>query len=268
LVRTRISTERIRWCIRSVLCGALVLGTLSLPSALKRVTRSFHLARCKIDLPYHTEWELPSRLSSQELENFLSQEYRFLDRGAQSFVFASRDGQVVLKLFFFDSPADRHVLDSSVVAYVHAPEETGLLYVHLNETKNRLPSLTLQGPAWKRQRIALDQVRFALQKRAVPLRERLLRCYREGDLASACRILESAFALLKHRIDKGVHNTDYRLVTNCGCCESNVIEIDFGQYNRQANHQEQQRARSYLMRWIKKWMPKWVEEIESSGLGF
>lgn len=247
----------------------LLLAAISLtfPTAYKRLTHSFHLARLKVDLPQEPSWDLLPLIPKEELTEVLSQEYVYLSRGAQSFVFASLDGNYVLKLFIFDSPSSTRVLESSKTAYLHAAKETGLVYVHLNLTEAQLPKTLLKGPIFKRSVISLDHFRFVLQKRAVPLPKELLRCRQENDLESFCLKLEHIFSLLQKRSKTGIYNRDARPISNFGFIGSEPVEFDFGQYvySLQIDKREKEKMRAWhdVMRWIEKEVPEWKNTVET-----
>lgn len=147
--------------IRKVYLMILVIMVSCLPAALKRWTHSFHLARLSVDLP--------------EIENanlgqcpiLPMQEFDYLSRGSQSFVFTSRDQTVVLKLFLFD-PEEPLIhrffhpdpyyfeavnarafktLNACRIAFQHALNETKLIYIHLQPSDGTLPSVRLNGPS-------------------------------------------------------------------------------------------------------------------------
>ena len=178
----------------------------------------------------------------------------------------SSDRQYVLKLFFFDTPTSQRALEGCITAYLYAAQDTGIVYAHLNRTDSQLPTVVLKGPAWKRCSVSLDQVRFALQRRATPLSEELLHAYQKRDLLSFRRKINEAFALMQKRSERGIQNADHRLVNNFGYIEKKVVEIDFGQYyydpDNHQSRQEKLRALSHLARWVKKQMPEWKNEID------
>src|ERR1700722_15254629 len=66
-----------------------------------KVTAGFVESNIKYDLPYNPKWEL-SDLDcdgQKELNTILSQDYYYLGKGCQSYVFSSQDDQYVIKFF-------------------------------------------------------------------------------------------------------------------------------------------------------------------------
>lgn len=253
---------------RLLLFVFLCAASLSLPAGLKRWTHSFHLSRCMP--PASSAWEggkLFSSLPAKEIGEVLSQTFYYLDRGAQSFVFASQDGRYVLKLFLFDpSPFKaKKMLESCKIA-AQAVEETALVYLHFGPSKETLPVVRLVGPAWRRTRLQCANYCFALQMRAVPFKESLFLAYREKNLDALTQRLDAFYSLLRRRISMGILNSDPGLCCNFGFIEdSRAIEIDFGNYSLEEKcdeDREMNRYRRKLVEWASIEMPEWKEEFE------
>lgn len=242
----------------------LVTTSLMLPAVYKRFTHSFHLNRCIAEIPYQASWEFPSLLTKEELLQVFSQKFFFLARGSQSFVFTSEDGNFVLKLFILDS--SKKILESCKVASSYIPKKTGLVYAHLNLTNEDLPRLYLRGPAGKHSFIPLDQFRFALQQRVIPLSEELLRDYHEKSFSSFCQKVENVFSFIDWRSDQKIYNRDSRHISNFGFLGNELIEIDFGQYTlcpEDKRKKEKNRFSRNLIQWMKKETPEWESLIEA-----
>jgi len=257
--------------MRALFCLFVCLSLLALPAGLKRWTHSFHLARCvvpKID----SSGELFSKFPQKKIQKILSQPFYYLDRGAQSFVFASEDGLYVLKLFFFDSKKEKaaKTLASCRVA-VKAAEETALIYLHEGPSNQKLPVVRLIGPAWRRSRLESGRYCFALQRRALPMKEALRLAYVEGDRLLVQQRLDSFFSLLKRRISMGIFNSDRNLYNNFGFLENGqAIEIDFGNYrqkpwSKEARDKEIARYQKKLMKWAGYALPGWKDNEKASS---
>jgi len=72
---------------------------LTLPVAFKRLTCGFKIAKMRLEMPFRPNWETDASLSEEQLLSILRQPFFYLDKGAQSYVFKSGDGQFVFKLF-------------------------------------------------------------------------------------------------------------------------------------------------------------------------
>ena len=254
------------------------------PLLCKKLTKSFHLLRFQNEAPYSASWALQPRISEMELQKILSQEFHFYSRGTQSFVFLSADGSFVLKLFVVNRCSSQltrkakknllnpissfRVLEGCKTAYSRAPNETGLIYTHLNLTEKELPKIVLKGPCWKRTKISLDHYRFALQRRATSLSEKISKDYRMDDFPSFCEKINQVFSYLSHRTNLEIYNRDSQALSNYGFLENNeVMEMDFGQYSHCPEKDKEQKEKRRLIRNLKKWAiqkaPKWKEKIDS-----
>ena len=79
------------------------------------VTDDFRMGNLVHDMPAHPEWESPplSPADKQELTRILDQEFSYMGKGAQSYVFGSADGKYVLKFFKF-----KHLKPSLIVEWL------------------------------------------------------------------------------------------------------------------------------------------------------
>lgn len=124
------------------------------------------------------------------LKNVLSQTFYYLGSGSQSYAFASKDGKYVLKFFkmhkilpktwlrdFPFSLFEKYRLDNVErrqhefetifrnfkAAYELMPEETGLLYLHLNKTRDLKTKVMLIDHEGKQCVVDIDSKEFAVQ---------------------------------------------------------------------------------------------------------
>lgn len=273
-----------------LLLGYLLLAVFSLPAIAKRMTHSFHVSRLNFPIPIESSFAVANRQPLAEVQKILSQDFRYLGRGSQAFVFSSRDGRYVLKLFLFDSPKDTivrqffHCSSSSLgqkweeramrtllacrIAYEQASDETGLVYMHLQPTDDLFPSVSLKGPSFKNATIPLDSFRFALQLRTQPFDGTLLELYKKKDLEQFRLLVQDFLSLLSRRIARGVFNTDPTLFDNFGFFANHAYEIDFGNYvfhpewaNGSVAREEKARYTRQLLQWAQENTPKWKEVV-------
>jgi len=142
-----------------------------------------------------------------------------------------------------------------------ASDETGLIFLHLNLTQGELPILHARGPLSRLFQVPLDSCRFALQKKAAPLRDVLEESCKTGDLS---RRIEEIISLLERRISKGIGNTDPSLWRNFAFLEDRAIEIDFGNYIARPDFSKSANARVELeryMRPLRSWLKKNAPEM-------
>lgn len=250
---------------------------LLIPTSLKRVTCGFKLAKLRLDVPFRVDWETTPHLSMHQLHHILNQPFTYLDKGAQCYVFKSEDEQYVIKLFRYDQPQFfkkkvktsfkekiENLFVASRLAYLLAPEETGLVHLHLNLTKNECPILHAKGPIGQSLHLPLDRYRFAVQKKVDPFRERLFKASRSSDKQEMNRLIDSFIDTLQSRIQKGIRNSDPTLSRNFGFIKEKAVEIDFGNYFLYSSSAEKEMHRytNRLRRWLKHNAPEWVSYLD------
>ncbi|MDE3055997.1 MAG: hypothetical protein KGI80_04840 [Verrucomicrobiota bacterium] len=229
--------------IKKILLFSLLLFcSLALPTQFKLWTHGFKLEKLYIPIAFSEKWEREPLLSKETLKAIFSQPFSFLGKGAQSYVFESKDGDYVLKLFRFDSRRrrfwNRHeegwqektalsLFRSALLGWDHAREETALLFLHLNLTSGELPGVTLKTPLGGTVELSLDNYRFALQRKAVSLKKALEDSLCNGTLEEK---MEAFSQLLEERTRKGIGNSDPSLWRNFGFIGEKAVEIDFGNY--------------------------------------
>lgn len=161
-----------------------------------RTTDDFRVGNMTYDLPDNPQWNIPLPTSEQqdELSHILQQPFSYLGKGAQIYAFLSKDGKYVLKFFKFKHLRPDWYLDwlpslqpiesfrqaqisrrkikldslfsGYKLAYDLDPENTGLLYIHLNPGKGTEPKVTVTDKIGITYSIDLQSVVFAVQKGA------------------------------------------------------------------------------------------------------
>ena len=242
-----------------------------------------------------SEWPKErSQISMQEVRQILSQSFDYLGRGSQAFVFASKDGSYVLKLFIFDfgdSFAHRffhsllgvssggsysqqakkraiQTLEACRLAEQFLPEDTAIVYTHLNPGSENLPTVCLRGPAWKQMNIHPDSFLFVLQKRAKLLNESLMQTYLLGDRQRFIGIIDQLNALLNRRTACCIVNADPTLFENFGVIGERPVEIDFGNFIycpelivQKRFQEEKDRYTDQLLKWVERYIPQWKDDV-------
>lgn len=256
--------------------------TLSLPNGFKRITCGFKLSKMALKESHRDEWEVPCELSRQEINAILSQPYFYLDRGAQCYVFSSLDDHYVVKIFRYDQSSFfskkteieakekmEKMFTACVLAFTKAKEETGVLFLHLNETDQKLPTLHAKGPIHQSISLPLDHCRFVVQKKMKPFRESLLEAYRSSDDEKIKRQIDSFVSVIRTRASKGIRNTDPSVSRNFGYLGDKAFEIDFGNYSETTAAQDLEIARftRKLRAWLIDNAPEWVAYLDSVSHG-
>lgn len=231
---------------------------LFLPSSIRRWTHPFTPQKIAIETPYRPEWELElSEAKHDEITTILSQPFRYIGKGLQTFAFESQDGKYVLKLFRFDGcripygqrllrwgkdllglssrivmPLDERMsktFGSCLLSYHKLKEETGIVWVHLNPTPSLWPLIQVQDRLGRWHTLDPAKFRFAVQKKGTLLRAALESAYSE-DPEKFARMVDSFRELLNTLEGKGIYNLDPKMASNFGFIGEKAIQIDFGNF--------------------------------------
>jgi hypothetical protein len=252
--------------MRRILFFLLVVSSLlTLPAIAKRFTHGFRIAKMRLEFPHHPKWEIEPNAKVNEI---LKQPFHFLGKGAQCYVFESKDGHYVIKLFRYNQPyVAAKVIDlfnACKIAYDQLREETGLIYIHLNPTPMNLPILHCKDAIGRKYQFRLDETRFAVQKKAKSFRVALGEA--KENPAEMQKRIDELVSLLQARTAKGVINTDRRLSRNFGYLDNRAIEFDFGNYRTSLDldrKQEMTRYTNGLRGWLKRHAPEWVAYLDT-----
>jgi hypothetical protein len=236
-----------RWIIKIALFAVCFYGVAKF---CKKQTGSFTLSRISSQLKPEPRWDTlplpPGELA--DLRQILNQPYTYLNKGAQSFVFASQDGNYVIKFFrhhHMSAPlwlrwnqktvTKRHGklykdFDSYKLAFDNLREETGLLYLHLNKTSHLNKTLTITDKFDRTHDLNLDQVDFIIQRKADLVHDKINAQVAQGDLEGAKKTISSLINLIVLRCKKGYCDDDPNIATNCGIYQDHAIKIDVGRF--------------------------------------
>jgi len=239
-------------------------------------TDGFAIRKIHATLRHHPEWE-----TQGDLPALCSQPFRYLAKGAQSYVFASEDGQCVIKFFrvyhlrpplwlralHLPLPLQPYRLakfleknqelekdfNSYKIAFDQMKEETGILYLHLNQTKHLNQTLTIYDKLGIAHTLNLDDLTFVVQKRATlvyPYIEKLMQNHEESEAKKA---IHSLVHLLHSRCQRGIFDKDPDLNTNFGFCENTAVQIDIGRFRQDIEmnpRHEILRITDHLHQWL------------------
>jgi hypothetical protein len=254
-----------RWILK-LLIFALCFHGMS--KFCKKQTGSFTLARITSDIPFHPEWAIDTP-DEEQVKKILSQSYRFLGKGAQSFVFASADDKWVIKFFRHHHLKKNSKLakdfGSYKLAYEKLRTETGLVYLHLNKTDHLNQTLDLIDNIGIHHPIDLDRYEFLIQKKASLAYPALQQWITEGKIKEAKQALTALVQLLKTRSEKGIYDKDPDLNTNFGFIGTEPIQFDIGRFKlRQgpADPEELMRITDNLHQWLMQKEPVLDEHLK------
>ncbi|MBI2743407.1 MAG: hypothetical protein HYX48_05765 [Chlamydiales bacterium] len=248
-------------------------------------TEGFKVSNVISDLSYDPRREVSPLAESEmrEVSEILSQPFTFLGSGGQAYAFLSADGKSVLKLFKyhhlstfpylkrgpFSSFAKQReekrerFFESCRISFEEMREETGLLYLQLNKSTHWNRKITLIDKLGIAHTLELDQLEFALQKRASLALSSLKSLVKKGKREEAKQTISSMISLLAARCQKGVGDSDSGLRRNMGLLDTHAISIDIGSFSKnpdlllRANMEKEVKEKSLrLARWLKKSDPE------------
>lgn len=194
---------------------------------------------------------------NDEVSYALSQKYTYLGCGGQAFVFFSEDGKYALKFFkqrHFRQPtylnyipfishyrnlkfAKRHKrihqeYGSYKLGFEELPQETALVYLHLNKTDHLKKKITLIDRLHIEHQVDLDTTDFILQRRAQLVPDTMNTQMKTHDIEGAKKTIRAIVDLIVYRCKSGYGDKDPNIATNCGIFEGKAIKIDVGRFYR------------------------------------
>lgn len=174
----------------------------------------------------------------------LNQRFTYIGQGAQMYVFASEDGEAVLKIFkgkhkkrfkfsrFIGELKNRKGLREEwrskfrdtcrryEMAIEHLKEETGLILLHFHQTDTPLPVTLIDKTAY---RLDISSLPFILQKRAV-----LAPDYFQQNPTKKAEATQALKNFFVKRIEKGFSDPRQTLTINYGFIDDIPIQLDVG----------------------------------------
>lgn len=284
-----------------ILCLVLLVAALYGAGRLYfHLTGGFLISNISSTFPFNPEWEIRplDSFEQKQVNGALSQPYRYLGKGCQAYVFASENGQYVLKFFKYQRyrlqpwlsyapplPAlvkykeekienKWHKLDGFVkswkLAFENLREETGLLYVHLNKTDHLKKQVLIYDKIGMQHLVDLDKMEFCVQCRAQMLCETFLEYKQQGDKAKTELLIENLLALIISEYSRGLADNDHALMQNTGVVDGKPIHIDVGQFvqneevkNPLIAHQELYTKTYKFKLWLNEHYPEARDFLES-----
>jgi hypothetical protein len=232
-----------------------------------RVTGGFTMSNIEAEIPYNAKWDMHPLSSSEkeEINQALNQPFTYLGKGCQAYVFASNDGQYVIKFFkyqrfrpqawinlftFLPSVANYQVVKAQEkneklnkvftswkIAYEVLKNETGVVYVHLNKTPEWNQFLTIRDKMGFFHRVDLDQTEFMLQKRATMLCPTIDQLMAKDKTEEATLLIDRLLTMLLLEYGAGYADNDHALMQNTGVLNGFPIHVDVGQFIHNASVQ-------------------------------
>lgn len=218
----------------------------------------FSVSAIKSTTPNRLEWDSAIKLP----EGAFSQPYFLAGRGYLSYRFNSQDKAFCLS--FIRHPRlvkqkmrEQKLYASYMLAWELLKEETGLISLHLNKTKER-DNVTLFDANKRAHEIDVNATQYLLQYRAANVKETIEQRMLEGKQEAAKACLDKIISLLVSCSNKGIVNTYgfSRNKMNIGLFNERAIFLDCGGFR----FKPKSKVRSLLVKNYKVLRPinKWL----------
>jgi len=256
-----------------VLLGVIVAGIYGIVkiqqieskvTQIARPARLFHPSTIESRFEPRSEWEVELSPFHDRFFYVVSQQPLYwLGRGMQVLVFVTQDQKYVVKFFQLNrlrTPSSRgffrdlfaketkekqqsrirhreEIFSSSKICFEELQDETGIVYVHLNRTRDKIKGVKLIDRYGQSHRIRGDHASFVVQKRADYVIPTLTKLVEAGQLEEAKSRIQQIFDLLLTLAQKGFVDGDDALVrnNNVGFTDDRAIYIDTGHLFRVDN---------------------------------
>jgi hypothetical protein len=248
---------------------SLITSLYFLPAVCRMVTDGFSLARITSEFPPGITWDaVPAAASDvKECNDALNQPYRYLGSGGQCFAFISQDDRYVIKFFktrfikfgslFFQTlpfiPEKtrqrkiekalfklRRDFNSYLIASRDLKEESGILYLHLNKTTDLRKNLRITDKLGINHTVDLDQMEFAIQRRAELAYPYIDSLIRKKQFEKAKSAIHSLIDISVKRCKKGIYDEDAKIERNFGFLDEQPLLIDIGRFVRDPSRQNRE----------------------------
>lgn len=216
-------------------------------------------------LAYKETWVTESMTEKQRellVQTVFPQTYYYLAAGNQCYAFISEDGQYVIKFFKmqhlfpkgwlhkfpfsllqhlgFEEDANNPVFSERIFssykdAYETLREETGLVYIHLNKTREFTSDISLIDKEGRKYTIDLDAVEFIVQKKATRIYEHLDKLRIANQKEELKEAIRSFLQLIAIRCEKGFVDQDLSIRNNFGYIGNTAIQFDCATLTRDSS---------------------------------
>lgn len=224
------------------------------------VTAGFTIGNISSDLTYDARWEMPPLSQEQRmlLDRALAQEYHYLGKGCQSYVFLSGDGNYVIKFLKYqrfrpqswidaltfvpviNAYQQRKAVEKKIkldnlfrswkIAFEHLNDETGVIYVHLNKSRDLGKKLVIYNKMGLSHALDMDQMEFMIQHRAEMLCPTIKTMVEEGHHHEVKDLIDRLLVMILHEYERGFADNDHALMQNTGVWQGKPVHIDAGQF--------------------------------------
>jgi len=223
-------------------------------------TDGFSIDKISYRLPIHQVVTLSeeaakrNKASEKETLRFLDQPFFYLGKGRTAYAFVSQDSQYVVKFVRYNHlrlptwvkwlPAAfdhykkktsavleeklKQNLTGHILGFERLPEETQLIYLHLNKTAHLNKKLIIFDKIGIRHEVNLDDLEFMVQRKVGLICEELSRFMKEGHPEMAKESLDHLLQMILVRQREGIFDRDPNVHFNYGLVGTTPILIDTG----------------------------------------
>jgi hypothetical protein len=218
-------------------------------------SRHFSLDKITNNHPFCADWSVPplSVEEQKELDEILNQKFTYYNKGSQAYVLISEDKQYILKFLkqqklranswlssipfafnpyyqqrLFKESKARATFSACTTAFKELKEETGLIYVHINNAKDVNKKVVIFDKNAQKHVVDIDRTSFYVQKRAKLIYSRISELMHQGNIEEVKTIISSVVSLIDHLGRKGVVDNDPILRKNFGLLGDTAVQIDVG----------------------------------------
>lgn len=226
------------------------------------------------------------------------QPFKYLGKGRQSFVFVSQDDKYILKFIkcqrinvsdiyakfplppFLNKKRQANMAEredrlarhftSMALAYDPLKEQTGLLFLHIEPTREVQKMVTLIDKLGFSHNVEIDTVPYALQIKAQKVGAVLGKLWKKRNIPELTKRLDQLIDLFIERASFGIINPDSSLVqrNNIGYTPTRAIYIDIGTFKRSKRSSDPAYLRKDfqklkpIIRWLKSRDKKLARDFE------
>jgi hypothetical protein len=218
--------------------------------------RGFTVNKISSNLHHNVMWETQA-LSAEEkerlMQEILSQTFYYLGSGSHCYAFASQDDRYVLKFFkmhkmlpknwlndFPFSLFEKYRLDnvekrqdgfetffkSFKDAYEHLREESGMIYLHLNKTRDLKKKVSLVGYDGQKFSVDLDSKGFLVQLKTERICDYLLKLKDKDAEEDVHQAVHSVLEIIARRCQRGFGDQNIGIRNNFGFANGRAIFVD------------------------------------------
>ena len=233
-------------------------------------SHGFAVVRIEHNLSRDPKYTPPtlSKAEKEKLSAILAQKFYYLGCGGQSYAFVSQDQNYILKFFKFHHYRiplwldkmpllgnlktkrdaykamyeDRRekVLTSVVISSTDLKEQSGVIYHHLQKTKDLGLKLHFYDKIGIPYSLDADAFAFVIQKKGTPGGVYLKSLVENGEIKKAHQKIDELFEYSIQIAKMGLFDRDLKFKSNLGFLNDHVFQLDLGSlsYNEKAKSYE------------------------------